>query len=160
MKNILKKLKEYFSSKKALKKEVENLKSICEMLQNQIMEEEKNRLDLAIKEVLGRDIRFINEEAMNKQASTEFYNEAQALLKNKVFRSYYGYRDKDNVEFNGKITIDAMEFISKETQNFKEVENNRALFLSFDRFRKSLYKIQDPVVQEENIDDFEKSQAI
>jgi len=98
-----------------------NAEKRIEFLQKNIPTVKEYNFDSFLKEVLGREIRWIDTSKMDDESFDRWYNEAQVLLQSDIVRSLIGFNDPDGTRVNGEIVKDLMEFIAKDTRNFEEV---------------------------------------
>lgn len=99
-----------------------------------------------LKEVLGREIRWIDTSKMSKENYQRWYKEAQVLLESEVVRSLLGYQDPDGTMINGEITKDLIEHIAMNTKNFDEVMNSRMKIVGIEllkQYLNNLIKVED-----------------
>lgn len=126
-------------------KEYNDIKEHIATLEDQLIEsgEEKPQYDFDsfLKEVLGREIRWIDTSKMDNESFDRWYNEAQVLLQSDIVRSLIGFNDPDGTRVNGEIVKDLMEFIAKDTRNFEEVMYARMKIVGIELLKTYLQEI-------------------
>ena len=122
-------------------KEYNDIKNHILILQDEISELESKKefdFDKFLKEVLGREIRWVDTSKMGKETYDKWYNEAQGLLGSNIVKSLLGYEEADGTIINGEITKDLIEYIAKETKNYDEVMNARMKIVGIELLRSYL----------------------
>ena len=100
--------------------------------------------------LLGRPIKWIETDRMEYDQKVYWYNEAQSLLRNKVFQSICG-KTEDDQKINGEAVKDLIEHIARSAKTEREMDYWRAKIAGVELIREMAESIIDPT-KEENKD--------
>ena len=142
---MFKQIKGFFE----LKEKNQSLEKKIKMKQARIDDLEFERLhrsapQIVVENILKRKIKWVDASKMSIDQSIAWYNEAQALLKNKVFISLAGGTDKDGSITNGELVKELIEEVARSAQDWEQVRDIRVSINAIEMIRNKVEAIQDP----------------
>lgn len=107
-----------------------------------------------VNHLLGRPIKWVETDRMDYAEKVYWYNEAQSLLKNKVFQSIAG-KTEDGVKINGEAVKDLIEHIARSSKNEREMDYWRAKIAGVELIKEMAERVSDPTKEEklDNLND-------
>lgn len=117
---------------------------------NKQIKDLKTNPQRAVEDILGREIKYIDYNTLTDDGRLAIYNEAQLLLKNRVFQSLVG-KVENGSKINGEIAKNIIEQISRYSKSFDEVRDLRMTINGVELIRQYAEQIQDPRKQKENV---------
>ena len=124
-------------------------------LNKDLMKYRSNPTLECMEDILGRDIKWVDQTKFNHEQKKDWYINAQALLRNKVFISLVGGSEKTGEKFNGELVKDLIEEIAKRAPNYDVVRDLRAKICGIELIRELVDTVVDPdTTKETNNDPF------
>jgi peptide subunit release factor 1 (eRF1) len=114
-------------------------KYLIEFLREEVQKNKKMKVvDLVCRD-LKKPISWVDTSGFQEGEQRTWYNEAQSLKNNPVFKSLCG-----DENCNGEITKDIIEYIAKQSKDFQEVLYWRAKIAGIELLKNLIYSIPNP----------------